>query len=237
MVVCVGNIACTNKNRTSYVHMADNMISEKDTVVVIKNVPEEVLGNSIKEVECFVTVNFTKYIPVVLITETGDGLIIRLNSFFGNYDENPNDTSIVGKKIDANNVKALASMKEKYDAIKLIIERVSKDFELSKTNAVLFNLSTFKEEAIQITEKYRALYGLEPENLNKEEMIDLIKKSTLFRDLNLLFNEYSIKLGKVYVENIMCVPFDMNEKNHCENKLPCVLNSSVIISTMRLSQK
>lgn len=233
-LVCKVYVACINKRGNSYSQATANVIyNNKDTIIIVKKVPEEISGNNVHEVEYFVSINSTNYSPVILISKIQNRLIIKLKSNIGDYSvDNMNDTNAVEKRIDNNSVKLFISSEEKYNLIRRILERVSKDFELSKTQTIFLDISTFEEEVIQITEKYKILYGLECNNLSNERMADIIKESSLYKNLCVLFNQYSIKMGQVYVEDIMCVSPDRQESKMSKNKLPYVLDASVIISTI-----
>lgn len=228
------NIACISKNSNSYFKETDKITSNNiDTFVVVQKVPKGISGSSVRKVEYFVRINSINYPPVVLITETKKGLVVSLNSNFGDYSsENINDTSILRKKTEKDLVKAFLSSEDKYNNIRQILKRSSEDFELEQTYVIFADLLTFEEEALQITEEYNMLYGLKYNDLSNERLVKIIKASNLYNNLTRLFNEYSIKMGKVYVEDIMDISLNRLEFKISKNKLPYVIDSRIIISTI-----
>ncbi len=84
-----------------------------------------------------------------------------------------------------------------------MLERASKDFDFSKTETISFIMEIFEEDAIQITKRYKDLYGLEDTNFSNKKLADLIKESSLYKNLCAIFDKHSIKIKQVYVEDII----------------------------------
>lgn len=196
--------ACINKNSISCHAKTNVMYNKEDTVIIVKKVPKELSGNNVCKVEYSVNINKANYSPSIIISKKQDKLIINLNSSLGDYSfENLNDTSAMVEDIGNNNIKYPVKSSEKYNLIRKMLERASKDFDFSKTETISFIMEIFEEDAIQITKRYKDLYGLEDTNFSNKKLADLIKESSLYKNLCAIFDKHSIKIKQVYVEDII----------------------------------
>ena len=186
--------ACTNQSGEHSLQSA-NEISHigNDTIVVVNKVPEDLSGKNFTDVEYSISINNESYSPVVVISKGKNINIlhIELREELGDYSiENMNDTSVIGREDPNKVIKQFDSSHEKYNAIRRILERASEDFDISKTTNIVFSLSLFEDESIEITELYNKKHDLE----------NSIKESILYNELSALFKRYSVEIGRVNTE-------------------------------------
>ncbi len=231
LFVCIVCRVCTNNDGFFYPHAeTNNSYNKKDTIIISEKVPE-IMSGDCYEVEYSVRINSTFYPPAILISRIQDRLIVRIRSFVGDYSlDHLNDTNAVEKVIGCDCVKSYMSSEEQYGIIDMILKRASKDFELNNVQAVILMISSFEEEAQQITEEYRNIYGLKSKVISNKGMAEIIKGSRLYQNLGILFNHYSIKMGQVYVEDPMWIS-DHKHKGSVSNCSFYILDAGVIITT------
>ena len=203
--------ACTNRHGLSQqFNTVDTVCNANDTNILSQKVPKELVDSNVREIEYVININNNNYSPAILFSESVDKLIIKMQPFIGDYSvENLNDTNAVGVS-DIKSPVQLTSSAEICTLIRKVLDRASTEFDLRKTERIIFEFALFEEDAKQLSDKYARTYGLD-HDFNNMNMANLIKQSALFKQLSSLFNHFAIEISKVSVEDMMlCMSSDNN---------------------------
>lgn len=177
-------------------------IEDHDTIIEIKKSPS-ILSDEVTEVEYSMKVDSLYYSPICVVSETKlrKSILISLENQKVDY-ENINDSSTVSLiNNDSRTYVRMPKTSEEIKILNMLLLRAAKDFNLNRTTAVQFMLSTFEESSFEFATNYTQLYG--DHNIDTSKFEEVLKKQWFYKEILQILQHYGIKIKNTYIEKII----------------------------------
>lgn len=213
LLIFVLFIKCNFKTNTIPVNFSQienrTTVKEKfDTIVVSKIIPAEISGLNYIEKEYFIVIKKDTSSFSCIISKNKIKGNISMRYYYNPNGKTPNSFSfedsaaIIESRSEKRKQYYIPKYKEQIKELKIILEHIVKDFDLSKLNSFRMSMQSFRSFTQSITKQYISLYGEKFGNESNKKVVDLIKKSELVVDLNRILLPYSVKINKIFLDGL-----------------------------------
>jgi len=185
-------------------------IKEKfDTIVVSKIIPAEISVSDYIEKEYFIVINKDTSSFSCIISKNKIKGNLSMRCYYSRYRKTPDsfsleDSAAVSEsESEKSKLYYIPKYKEQINELKLILEHIAKEFDLTKLHSFRFSMHSFNSFSESITKQYISLYGENFGNNSNKKVVHLIKKSELVVDLNKILLPHSVIINKIFLDGLV----------------------------------